>query len=86
MADAAHFLTPATDEKFEVAKYLQFPQILGQIQYPTVYTKLEMRFAVSLISRHRSKWSKKSFDILVKALEYGYASRNIGLMYSCGLD
>jgi hypothetical protein len=86
VADAAHFLTPATDEEFEVAKHLQFPQILGQIQYPTVYTKLEMRFAVSLISRHRSKWSKKSFDILVKALEYGYASRNIGLMYSCGLD
>ena len=86
MADSAVLLIPATEEEFEDAKHLQFPQLLGQIQYPTVYTKLEMRFAVSLISRHRSKWSRRSFDILVKALEYGYATRHIGLMFSCGLD
>ena len=85
-ADAAFLLLPVSDEDFEDAKDLEFPQILGQIQFPTVYTKLEMRFAISLISRQRSKWSRKSFKILVKALEYGYTTRNIGLMFSCGLD
>lgn len=85
-SDATYLLQPVSDEDFEDAKNLQFPQLLGQIQYPTVYTKLEMRFAISLISRQRNKWTKKSFGILVKALEYGYATRHMGLMYSCGLD
>jgi hypothetical protein len=84
--DAAYMLEPVTDEEFNLAKGLEFPNLLGQIQYPTVYTKLEMRFCVSLISRQRSKWSRRGFQILVKALEYGYATRDIGLMYSCGLD
>ena len=85
-ADSAYLILPVSDEDFEEAKHLEFAQILGQIQFPSVYTKLEMRFAISMISRQRSKWSKKSFKILVKMLEYGFATRNIGLMYSCGLD
>jgi len=79
--DAAFMLLPVSDEDFEEAKHLEFPQILGQIQFPTVYTKLEMRFAISLISRQRSRWSCRAFKILVKALEYGYTTREIGLMY-----
>ena len=85
-ADSAYLILPVSDEDFEEAKHLEFAQILGQIQFPSVYTKLEMRFAISMISRQRSKWSKKSFKILVKMLEHGFATRNIGLMYSCDLD
>ena len=85
-ADATFLTLPVSDQDFEEAKHLEFPQLLGQIQFPSVYTKLEMRFAMSLLSRQRAKWSKKAFQILVKALEYGYASRQIGLLYSCGLD
>ena len=84
--DAAFLLLPVSDEDFQEAQHLEFAQILGQIQFPSVYTKLEMRFAISMISRQRSKWSKKSFKILIKMLEYGFATRDIGLMYSCGLD
>ena len=85
-SDAAFLLLPVTDDDFQDAKDLEFPQLLGQIQFPTVYTKMEMRFAISLISRQRSRWSRRSFKILVKALEYGYTTRHIGLLYSCGLD
>ena len=85
-ADATFLTLPVSDQDFEEAKHLEFPQLLGQIQFPRIYTKLEMRLVMSLLSRQRAKWSKKAFQILVKALEYGYASRQIGLLYSCGLD
>jgi hypothetical protein len=66
---------------------LEFPNLLGQIQHPTVHAKLEMRFCVSLMSRQRFKWSRRGFQILVKALEeHGRATRDIGLVHSCGLD
>ena len=76
-ADAAFLLLPVSDEDFQQdfqkAKHLEFAQILGQIQFPSVYTKLEMRLAISMISRQRPKWSEKSFKILIKMLEYeGY--------------
>ena len=85
-ADAAFLLEPVSVEEWEESKHLDFASILGQIQFPTVYTKLEMRFAISLISRQRARWSRRSYKILIKALEYGYATRHIGLMFSNGLD
>jgi hypothetical protein len=69
-----------------LAKGLGFPDLLGQIQRPAVHAKLEMRFCVSLMPRQRCKWSRRGFQILVKALEHGHATRDIGLMCSCGLD
>ena len=45
-----------------------------------------MRYAMSILSRFRTKWGLKHFEILVKTLEYGYATRNIGLKYSGSLE
>ena len=42
-----------------------------------------MRYAMSILSRFRTKWGKKHFEILLKTLEYGYATRTMGLKY-CG--
>ncbi len=36
---------------------------------------------MSILSRFRTKWGKKHFEILVKTLEYGYATRKRGLKY-----
>ena len=40
---------------------------------------------MSILSRFRTKWGKKHFEILVKTLEYGYATRKMGLMYNGNL-
>jgi len=53
--DYAVMLDAATDDKVEEAKHLPFPQLLGVVQYPSAFTKLELRFAVSVLSRHRGK-------------------------------
>ena len=73
---------PASDKEVEEAKHLPYPQLLGVIQYPSAFTKLEMRYAVSILSRHRGKWAVRHFKALLKALEYGYHSRQMGLLYT----
>jgi len=73
---------PASETEVEEAKHLPFPQLLGVIQYPSAFTKLELRFAVSILSRHRGKWGVRHFKALLKALEYGFHSRNMGLLYT----
>jgi hypothetical protein len=41
---------------------------------------------MSVLSRHRTKWGINQFKILLKALEYGYSTREMGLKYSCSKD
>jgi hypothetical protein len=45
-----------------------------------------MRYAVSICGKHRGKWGVKQFGILKKVFEYGYSTRDTGLIYSKGLD
>jgi hypothetical protein len=70
----------------EEAKGLPYASLLGVCQYPSAYTRLEMRYAMSVLSRWRTKWGKVHFAILVKALEYGYETRRMGLKYGTSVD
>jgi hypothetical protein len=81
VADAA-MLVEATDEDVKEGAHLPFPQLLGVIQYPAAFTKLEMRYAVSTLSRHRGRWGKSHFAAALKALEYGYTTRVTGVKFS----
>jgi hypothetical protein len=76
------FMVEATDEESDAAKHLPFPQLLGVIQFPTAFTKLEMRFAISTLSRFRGKWGVKHFAAALKALEYGFTTRARGIQYT----
>jgi hypothetical protein len=77
-ADERLLQEPSEAEARE-ASHLPYPNLLGVCQYPSAYTRLEMRYAMSILSRFRTKWGKKHFEILVKTLEYGYATRMMGL-------
>ena len=81
IADAA-LLTEATEEDVKKGMHLPYPQLLGTIQYPSAYTKLEMRFTISILSRHRGKWGERHFAAALKALEYGYTTRARGIKYT----
>jgi hypothetical protein len=37
--------------------------------------------AMSVLSRHRTRWGKKHFLILLKSLEYGFDTRSKGIIY-----
>jgi len=80
-ADECLILLPISEEEEVEASHLHYPNLIGVCQYPSAYTRLEMRYAMSILSRFRTKWGKKQFEVLVKALEYGYATRAMGLKY-----
>jgi hypothetical protein len=75
------FLVEPSEEEAKEASHLPYPNLLGVCQYPSAYTRLEMRYAMSILSRFRTRWGKKHFELLVKTLEYGYATRKMGLRY-----
>ena len=76
-------LVEPTAEEIKAAEHLPYPNLLGVVQYPSNYTKLEMKYAMSILSRHRTKWGLNHFRILMKSLEYGWSTRKMGIKY-CG--
>ena len=76
----------STPEEIEEAKYLPFLQAVGILSYPASNCKFEMRYAISVLGSKRAGWSKKHFDIAVKLFEYALTTKEIGLIYSKGLD
>jgi hypothetical protein len=84
-ADEKLLIEPTAAEMKE-AEHLPYASLLGVCQYPSSFTRLETRYAMSVLSRHRTKWGIVHFRILIKALEYGYSTREMGLKYSCSKD
>jgi hypothetical protein len=84
-ADERLLIEP-TEEEIRAAEHLPFSNLLGVAQYPSAFSKPEMRYAMSVLSRHRTKWGKKHFEILLKSLEYAYSTRNKGIIYSGSLE
>ena len=84
--DEKILLEKPTETEILEARNLPFPQIVGTMSYPASNCKFELRLAVSLLGSRRAGWSRKQFAICIKVFEYGLHSREIGLMYSKGLD
>jgi hypothetical protein len=78
--------TPATPDEISKAKHLPFLQAIGILSYPASNCKFEMRYAVSVLGSKRAGWSTKHFNIAVKLFEYALTTKDIGLIYSKGLD
>jgi hypothetical protein len=58
-------LTEPTEEEVKEAEHLPFQNLLGVVQYPSTFSKPEMRYAMSVLSRHRTRWGKRHFLILL---------------------
>ena len=84
--DEKVLLTKATDAEIREAKGLPYAEMTGVMSYPAGNCKFEMRYVISLLGSHRSGFSVAQFNICKKAFEYGYATRDLGLIYSNGLD
>jgi hypothetical protein len=78
-------LTEPSEEEIKAAEHLPYPNLLGVVQYPSNFTKL-MKYAMSVLSRSRAKWGVTHFRVLLKALEYGYSTRKLGILYHGGGD
>jgi hypothetical protein len=76
-ADEKLLVEPTTEE-MKSAEHLPYASLLGVCQYPSSFTRLETRYAMSVLSRHRTRCGVDHFRILLKALEYGYSTRHMG--------
>jgi hypothetical protein len=86
VSDEAILDTPATADEIKEAKHLPFLQAVGILSYPASNCKFEIRYAISIIGSRRVGWSAKQFGIAVKLFEYCLTTKEMGLMYSNGLD
>ena len=78
--DESLLVEPSEDD-IKAAEHLPYPNLLGVVQYPSNFTKVEMKYAMSVLSRCRAKWGVAHFRVLLKSLEYGYTTRKFGLLY-----
>ena len=84
--DEKILLEDPTEEEIKDGSNLPFREILGVMSFPSSCCKYEIKYAVSVIGSRRGGWSKKHFAVLLKAFEYGFHTRELGLIYSKGLD
>ena len=75
-----------SDEDFKKAKHLPFAELVGTLNYPSQYTKLECQLAVSKLSRYMQKWTVETFATAVGVLGYCITTKKIGLIWSRDLD
>ena len=84
--DEKVMMTEATAEEVAEGKGLPYLEMLGVISYSASSCKPEMRYFVSICGSRRVGWSKRHFEVLKKGFEYGYTTREMGLIFSKGLD
>jgi len=75
-----------TEKEIGEAKGLPFRELLGVLSYPASQCKFEMKYAISMLGSRRSGWNAKQFEVVLKVLEYGLTTCEIGVVYSKGLD
>ena len=85
-ADMATLQEEVTDEEVKEALHLPYSSLIGVIQYPSAFTAMEMRYSMSVLSRYRAKWGIKHWNMAIKALECGCATRKQGIIYTKSND
>jgi hypothetical protein len=73
---------PANEDEIKAATHLPYRQLIGVIQYAVTCTKPECKYAVSVLSQHLKGWSTEHFALALRVLEYGYGTRERGIIYS----
>ena len=76
----------ATATEVEEAKHLPMRELLGVMGFPILHTKVECRVYLQLLQQQTQGWSKQHFQLALQLLEYCYTTREIGIMFSRGLD
>ena len=83
-------LLPKLENQAELhkkAKHLPYPELVGTLAYPVLYTKVDAKLALQMLSSHMSDWTEEHFFYALEwTLAYGYTTRDIGLVYSAGTD
>ena len=78
-------LKPSEEEHYAVSDY-PYRELVGSISFPSCHTKLEIRLAVSLISRHLHDWTAVCINAALDCLSYCVNTHDIGAIWTPGID
>jgi len=76
----------ATAEEHALAKHLPYPQLVGTLAFPACHTKMEIKYAVSVLSAFMHCWSMLHWQYAIQCLKYCMNTKDIGNMFSRGID
>lgn len=71
----------ASDEEFEEAKHLDFPQIAGSVLYLSTTTRPDIAHAAGVLARYISKWGMKHYEAAKHLLRYLRGTSDLCLCY-----
>jgi hypothetical protein len=81
MAEGLKVLS-ATESEVAESEVLPYRQLIGVIQYAITCTKPACKCAISVLSQHLKGWSREHFALALRVLEYCYATKDRGIIYS----
>jgi hypothetical protein len=68
------------------ARGLPYRELIGVLAYPSTHVKLEIRLAISLLSRYLHAPTKEHFKMALRTPMYCVGTHDIDIMYSRGVD
>lgn len=72
---------PATDEEFEEAKDLEYPQMVGSIMYAATIARPDLSYPANVLARSIGKWSLCHFKAAKHLLRYIRGTTDLCLTY-----
>ena len=75
-----------TDKEHEDVESFPYRELIGTMAFPVQHTKLECKFAISVLSRFLANWTAEVIEAALDLLAYMVFTADIGIIYSRGLD
>ena len=75
-----------TPEAHQAVADFPYRQLIGSLSFPSCHAKLEIRHAISLLSRHLCDWDATCISAALDCLAYCVYSHDVGLIWSRGTD
>jgi len=79
-------IIPATDEEWEQAKHLPYPNLVGALAYIVQWTKPEAQCIVSMLTAHLRRWSVEMWLCALDTLHYFVDTASRGIRFTRSQD
>lgn len=72
---------PATNQEYDAAKHLDYPQLAGSILYAATISRPDLSFPAGILTRYISKWSREHYNAAKHLLRYIRGSIDVALTF-----
>jgi hypothetical protein len=72
---------PATDQEYDTAKHLDYPQLAGSILYAATISRPDLLFPAGILTRYISKWWRDHYNAAKHLLRYIRGTIDVALTF-----